>query len=424
MSKLKLHPISLLVLAALHGVAMAQVDPVERYLDSAEKRALNVAREAGAQGRGIAMEASQGVLAAIALFRSQYGDALKQTSEELTKERAALFRDIRNSTEALGAETAAATAALQKTADTLSATVANLPLGKDVPRLTSVKSLFSVAGDDSARFVVSGMFLTHGTPKLLLQGESRAPVNALDTELQFSAPVLPSELDKPTLVSGKLEIYERKDFLWLFDRYQTKTLPVQMAVYPKLIGSASITPLVSSQRTETVSRTSASIRCDSPRGDGHNATGASISASPGFSIVAGSQKFNVEYANHGNFTFSSQSPASFIVTLGCDGWGKNMFDAGQNGVIVGTVSWQETRTYDVVEKGAPISFPFSWNDSRVDVWPPNTVSVVFAVEPTFKPGRLELEGAGRMKFATLEFNPATKTTLLSARRINEALGEP
>ena len=43
--------------------------PIESYLSSAEKKATTVVNNAGSQGRGVAMEAGQSVLSAIAAFR-------------------------------------------------------------------------------------------------------------------------------------------------------------------------------------------------------------------------------------------------------------------------------------------------------------------------------------------------------------------
>ena len=408
-------------LLALTGLSAKAIDePVEATLTSIETKANNVVREAGSQGRGVAMEAAQGLLQSIRLFRSLYGSALTETVDKLGGERAALFRDIQNMANTLDTSAISALDRVQRAADSLAETVAQAVGSRAFPRIRTVTPLFSVAGDPTAAFSIKGLFLAHGKPSLEMQGKRRSPGTALDTELRFDNPTTAATITEPVLVPATLTVYEHIARRFWFDATEAKTYPLQLAVYPRAIGPAELTPLLRTQQTVSNTYTGPLVRCESPRGEGTASVPHSFSPTDGYTIDPASIEFVREYANNGTHSFGGTG----TLTLTCHGFGKNLVDKGEVGVISGRVRFRETKTTDVVVLGTAIPFIFSWGDSRVEQLPANAVGVKFALTPTFTRQRLESVGSSRIRFAAVEFDPVAKTVRVTAAPIDVALREP
>ena len=409
-----------LALPGLSIHAQATDGPLESVLTSMESKANNIVREAGSQGRGVVMEAAQGLLQAIKLFRALYGDAVTDTVDKLSGERAALFRDIQNMAATLDASATTALDRVQRAADTLAETVAQVIGSRAFPRIRSVTPLFSVAGDTTTEFSIRGLFLAQGKPSLDMQGRARPPSTAADTELRFNNPATAATITQPVIVPATLTVYEHIARRFWFDGLEPKTYPLQLAVYPRVIGPAEITPMLRVPETTQNTITGPLVRCESPRGEGTATVPHSFSATADYTIDPGSIEFVREYANNGTHSFGGTG----TLTLTCYGFGKNLVDRGEVGVISGRVRFRETRTTVVIAPGAPVRFTFSWGDSRVVQLPPNAVGIKFALTPTFTGQRLESVGTSRTRFAAVEFDPAAKTARMTAEPIDAALRRP
>lgn len=403
--------------------AQRPIDPVAGYLDQAERGALNVLNEAGAQGKGVAMTAAQGVLSAIALFRQEYSDSLKETVSALGGERYRLFQDIRTTTDALNDTATNATEAIERTSGALAMTVSNLPFTKDIPRVTRVYPLFSVATDPKREFAVKGLSLTNAPPTLRHGKAVTSPVTAFDTELRFAVPPHDPVTDRPVVVPSTVQVFERKTKWVFFDDFVPKTYPVQLVVYPKVIGPATLTPRLRTTRVETVAKVTPR-RCESPRGEGIERVAVSVTPTPGYLIDVSSVEWRQEFASNGVWLLESTTPTGITARLVCTGTGKNWVDAGSIGSISGRLHYTESRSVPDLVPGPAVTFDLSWGESRVDSWPENTETVILQLNP-FRTGRMEsIEGSARGRFAVVEYNPQAKTTRVTARPIELVMREP
>jgi hypothetical protein len=403
-------------------------DLIESYLESAEQKANDVVYNAGAQGRGVAMEVGQAALNAIASFRSAYADSLKKTETALTGQQAVLFQNIKSSMYLLDEWSQGMGNNLQGVADTLSNAVLNIPLSHDIPRVSKVGPLYSVDLTGIANeLVIHGIGLSNGTPFLEIAGKGPVfPNTKTDSEMRFSMPPHTPVTDKPLLFPVVLHLFERDGNYCLLGKclsvnYRERTYPIRLAVYPKEIGKVSVIARRRVSQTLTQPKATGGFRCESPHGDGSSATPVNVTADPNWSIDVSTIQYHSNYSNHGTMTFNSKAPSGFTATLSCYGWGRNMVDAGQQGVEQGGFSYIETQDGTSLQNADPKSLVLKWGDSiNVSDLPADTETVLIELIP-FTGQTLDLEGTGNNRFMVLQFNAASKVATISARGIEEAL---
>jgi hypothetical protein len=251
-------------------LASAHLDPIENYLSSAEKKANNVVENAGAQGRGIAMEAGQAALNAIASFRAAYADSLKLSESALNRQQEIAFRKIKMNMDALDDTLSNTTANLQRITDTFSEAISNLPGGKDIPRVTKIGPLYAVEGSGpSQELIVHGLGLSNNQPTLKINGRVVRPNTATDTELRFPYPSATATTgNHPTLIPATLQLFERRTIYLVMNDYVRRTYPVRLAIYPRQVGALTITPRRRVPTTANQPETTGNYRCESPNGEG------------------------------------------------------------------------------------------------------------------------------------------------------------
>lgn len=410
------------------SAARAQIgDPIEAYLSSAEQKASNVVNNAGAQGRGVAMEAGQAVLNAIGAFRAAYADSLKKTESALTGEQEIFFRKIRTNIDLLDEKLTTSTANLQTISDTLAGAITNLPFSSDIPRVTKIYPLYSVdTSGPTQELVIRGLGLSNGSPVLEINGKTISPNTKTDAEIRFPLPSHGPISGNPLLLPAKLLLFERIKHKFWWDDYLPRTYPVRLAIYPREIGKFSVTPRRRVGSHETIPKTTPEYRCVSPHGDGGAPVPVSVTPTPGWVIDVSTIKYNKEYENHGAFTMNSTAATGFTATLTCSGWGKQtvlgaVVDQGQQGVEQGTFSFVETREGTALENGDPKTKDLQWGDSlTVSDLPADTETILFELKP-FTGETLALEGAGSNRFARVDFNAASKVTTVTALPVEQAL---
>ena len=407
-----------LAISSAHG----QNDPIETYLSSAEQKANNVVYNAGAQGRGVEMEAGQAVLNAIGAFRAAYADSLKKTESALTEQQEELFRKIRTNVDMLEETLNTSTSNLQTISDTMAGAISNLPFSSDVPRVTKVYPLYTVDTSGPAQeLIVRGLGLSNGSPVLEINGKLISPNTKTDAEIRFPLPAH-GATDKPLLFPATLRLFERERKYWgISKNYVPRTYPIRLAIYPREIGKFTVIPRRKVPSHETNPKTTPQYRCVSPHGDGFSTVPVQVVPTPGWTIDVSTIKYNREYENHGVFTMNSTSPTGFTATLTCDGWGKSMFDAGQQGVEQGTFSFTETREGTTLQNGDPKTKDLQWGDSlTVSDLPGDTETILFELKP-FTGETLALEGAGSNRFAKVDFNASSKVATITALPVEHAL---
>lgn len=207
--------VGVLAFVLLARPAHAVIDPVSGYLDQAERGVRASIQEAGSQGKGVVMETGQATLAAIALFRQQYSDALGESVTKLGGERYRLFQDIQASASTLSAGANRVTADIQRSAETLAATVQSLPFTKDVPRITKIVPLYSVQSTSPTEFSVQGIGLDNKKPVLSFAKKQSGPGTQSFNELRFLVPEHAAAVEAPVFVQTNLQLYERQT-KWLF----------------------------------------------------------------------------------------------------------------------------------------------------------------------------------------------------------------
>jgi hypothetical protein len=400
------------------------MDPIENYLSSAQQKANNVVYNAGAAGSRIAMEAGQSALNAIGSFRAAYADSLRLTETSLTGQQVIAFRHIRTSMDLLDQAVNGQTDKFQVIADTLAEGVKGIPLSIDIPRVVKVSPIYTVEGFGSSQeFVVHGMGLANGEPVLeVLGGRTIRPNTKTDSELRFSFPAHGPVGTHPLLLATTLRVFERKrEYLGLWNEYVPRTYPIRLAIYPREIGRYTITPRRKIPTVETLSVSTPEYRCESPHGKGDAQVPVNIVPTPGWTIVVSSIAYHSNYSNNGHFTMSTTAATGFTAVLSCYGSGKNMFDAGKQGVEHGTFSYIQTREGTTLQNGDTKTMSLNWGDSRTfSDLPADTDTVICELKP-FTGQTLDLEGAGSNRFIRLDFNPASKTATVTARRIEESL---
>jgi len=413
----------MMLVGSLVGSAWGQsLDPIWNYLSSAEQGANNVVDNAGAQGRGVAMEAGQAVLNAIAAFRAAYADDLKKTEESLSVEQEELFQKIKASMALLNDPTAN----LQQMSNTLAIAVSNTVIGKDIPRVTKVGPLYMVEGLGAAQeIVVQGLGLANGAPALEIDGKLTPPNTKTDTEIRFPLPTHASPEAKPLLIKAVLHLYENKAaFLGFWHALHPHDYPVRLAIYPREIGPFTVTARRNVRHTDSVDRTSDKYRCESPHGDESNSTSANIVPTPGYTMV--NLVFHPSDSNHGTFTMNTTSPSGSTGTLSCYGWGKKVVmgatvDAGQVGVEEGWFTWNERKDDYALQNDPPKTLSLRWGESvAVPDLPADTQTVLFELMP-FTGQTLDMEGSGSNRFARLDFNGVSKVATVTAREVEQAL---
>lgn len=404
-------------------------DLIESYLESAQQKANDVVYNAGAQGRGVAMEAGQAALNAIASFRSAYADSLKKTETALTGQQAQLFQNIKSSMYLLDEWSQGTGNNLQGVADTLSNAVLNIPLSHDIPRVSKVGPLYSADLTGIANeLVIHGIGLSNGTPFLEIVGNKNhvSPNTKTDSEMRFSMPPHSPVTDKPLLFPVILHLYERDGSYCLLGKcasvdYKERTYPIRLAIYPKEIGKVSVIARRRVSQVERQPRSTPNYRCESDHGDGSKSTPVNVVATGGWNIDVSTIQWQRNYENHGAFTMGTTSPAGFTAMLTCYGWGKSMFDAGQQGVEQGNFTYQETREGTSLQNGEAKTIVLRWGDSiNVSDLPADTETVLVELIP-FTGQTLDLEGTGNNRFMVLQFNAASKVANVAARGIEEAL---
>jgi hypothetical protein len=409
-------------LILLATVASAQIDPIENYLSSAERKANNVVENAGAQGRGIAMEAGQAALNAIASFRAAYADSLTLTENALGRQQEIAFRKIKTNIDALDEKLSNTTDNLQRITDTFSEAVSNLPGGKDIPRVTKIGPLYSVEGaGPTQELVVHGLALSNNQPTLTIDGRSVRPNTATDTELRFPFPQHAAAGDHPMLVPATLQLFERRTVYLVMSNYVPRTYPVRLAVYPRQVGIVTITPRRRVPTAASQSQSTGNYRCESPNGEGNATVPVAVTATSGWTIVISTIKFNANYTNNGSATINTSSGAGFTATLTCSGFGKTVFDAGSKGVIQGSFSYTETKSDTGLQNGDPMTRPIQWGESfAISTLPTDTETVIVELRP-FTGVPLAVDADGNNQFLHVSFNSASKVATIAARGIEEAL---
>jgi hypothetical protein len=412
--------------ALLLGPTFGQGDPIETYLASAEKKAASVVNNAGAQGRGVAMEAGQAALNAIAAFRAAYGDSLNLTENMLTGQQAELFRNIHSAIDRLDAYTRDATTNLQGVANTLAAAVTALPFSNDIPRVTVIAPLYIIEGE-SRELVLRGIGLSNGDPVLETPAGNLRPSTETDSEIRFTLPTLSAKPNnRPASFATTLRLFERKSKFFFFSTYIPHTYPVTVAIYPREVGKIKITPRRKVASTESRQQTTSEYRCDSPRGEGSHSVPANVVPSPGWSIETSSIRYNRTYSNHGSFTMNTTSPAGFTATLSCSGWGRVValgivVDQGSIGVEKGYFTFTESRPIETLQNGDEQTAILHWGDALTFSNLPNDTETVLVELTPFTGQSLSFEGAGRNRFMNIAFSQATRVATLTARGIEEVL---
>jgi hypothetical protein len=383
------------------------LDPIDNYLTSASEKANNLVYNAGAAGRGVAMEAGQAALNAIGAFRAGYADSLKLTEGALTGQQAILFRNIKSAMDVVNQGLDAQTDKLQATAETLSNAIVNAPFSKETPRVTKVGPLYSVEESGIAKeVVIRGIALAAGSPVLEVGGKNISPNTKTDSEIRFPLPPHGPVTNKPLLFPAVLHLFESKGMIW--HEY------VPRRRVPKVESNPMTTP---------------PYRCESPHGEGSASAPVSVVPTPGWTIVVSSIKYNRSYSNNGSFTMGTTAATGFTATLTCNGFGivkapitGTVINAGNQGVEQGTFSYTETKEGTTLENGAtkpPMAL--RWGDSlTVSDLPADTETILFELKP-FTGQTLDLEGAGSNRFMRLDFNAASKVATITSLGIEQAL---
>lgn len=418
-----------LVIGAVASVQIkAQGDPVDNYLRSAEEKANRVVSNAGAQGRGIAMEAGQAVLNAVGAFRAAYSDSLQSTEASLDQQRTALFRDIRASADRLDEFTRTGTGNLQQVADTLAASVSNLPFGKDIPRVIRTGPLFVTASSaQTQELVVKGFGLANNNPTLSFGGIILRPNTATDTELRFAMPPLSFSPDAPTAASLVLTLFERQTRLVFFSKYVARTYPVRLTALPQRLASYEITPRQRVAEMLDETKQTPGYRCASPQGEGTNTVPVQVAPTPGWDIDVNSIHYNRSYSNHGSMTMNTTSSSGFTATLTCSGWGRIVgpfgvvIDAGSVGVEQGTFSFRQTRASSTLKNGDKILGALNWGQAVTLNNLPGDMETVVVVLKFFNGETLSVDGSGDSSFATVSLNSSSKILTITPKRVDDAL---
>jgi hypothetical protein len=420
----------LLCFSSVH--AQAQVgDPVETYLSSAEQKANNVVYNAGAQGRGVAMEAGQAVLNGISAFRAAYADSLTKTESALTGQQEEFFRKIRVSNDKLDETLKTSTADLQTITDTMAGAISNLPFSSDIPRVTKISPLYAVdASGPAQELVIRGLGLSNGSPAVDVANRLVKPNTTSDAEIRFPMPQHGPVSDKPLLFSAKLHLFQRDSkYLGLWHDYIPKDYAIRLAIYPQEIGSFTVVPRRRVATHETSPKQTQQYRCVSPHGEGSSSVPAQVVPDSGWSIDVSTISYAKEYENNGAFTMNTTSPAGFTGTLTCSGFGKRVVlgqtvDAGSEGVEQGHFTYTEVRDGTSLQNGDPIKKMLRWGDSlTVADLPADTETILFELKP-FSGETLQFEGAGSNRFVKVDFNSASKVATVTAFSIEHALREP
>ena len=404
------------------------LDPIEKYLSSAQEKANNVVYNAGAQGRGIAMEAGQAALNAIGSFRAAYADSLKLTESALKGQQADLFHNIKSSVALLDQWSSGAAVNLQVVTDNLSNAITNLPFANDIPRVARISPLYSVEGAGAElEIVVRGIGLANGSPTLEVLGRFISPNTKTDSEIRFPMPAHGGVVDKPLLFPATLHLFQRKTVYLVFHDYVPMNYPVRLAIYPKDIGKGTLTPRrrVTTQDRQAI--TTQAYRFDSPQGEGTSSTPVSVAPTPGWLIDVNTIRYNKAYENDGSFTMGSTAATGFTATLSCYGSGRKtgplgvVLDAGKQGVEKGTFSFDQVRETTTLQDGGKKILAIRWGDSLVvSDLPQDTETVLFELLP-FTGQRLDLEGSGSNKFIRLDFNSSSKVATVTAYGVEQAL---
>ena len=422
--------LAVVITSVVGGSANAQsVDPVETYLSSFSQKVTDAINNAGAQGRGVTMEAGQSVLNAIGAFRSAYADALGKSESALTAQQEELFQKIRSSTIALNNGIGTSTESMQRITDTLAGAISNFPGSKDLPRITRIGPLYTVGNAGVAEeIVIKGLGLSNGDPTLEFSGKAISPNTKTDSELRFSLPGQFVAQGKPLIVQLTLRLFEIKSrFLGLYHYSVPHAYPVRIAVYPREIGQLAVTArrVVDQIDVHDVPATN-EYRCASPHGDGSLAVPVSLVPSSGAEMS--NLRFVPTYSNHGSFTMNTTSSAGSTATLSCYGWGKIehfgvVVDAGNVGVEKGYFVWTETRHLRVQQNDPGKISTLRWGDTvAISDLPPDTQTVLLELKP-FTGQTLDLEGSGANRFVKLEFNGSSKVAIITANDIEHALRE-
>jgi hypothetical protein len=418
----RLAAIVVLAFSLVSAARSQSLDPVDNYLSSAEQKANNVVYNAGAQGRGIAMEAGQAALNAIGSFRAAYADSLKLTESALKGQQAQLFQNIKSSMDLLDQWSSGATVNLQGVTDSLSNAVLNLPFASDIPRVSRISPLYSVEGLGPAQeLVVHGIGLSNGSPTLEVGGRVIGPNTKTDAEIRFPMPIHGNVVGQPLLFPATLHLFERTTKYLVFHDYIPMSYPVRLAIYPKEIGQFTITPRRKVATSERNPVTTLEYRCESPHGEGDSNVPVNIAPTPGWTIDVNTIRYNKAYENNGSFTMGTTAATGFTANLKCSGFGKSPFNAGNQGVEKGTFSYVEVREGTTLQNGDTKKLTLRWGDSlTVADLPTDTETVLFELLP-FTGQTLDLEGAGGNRFVRLDFNAASKVATVTARGVEEAL---
>lgn len=407
------------------------VDPIETYLNSAEQKANNVVYNAGAQGRGVAMEAGQALLNGISAFRAAYADSLTKTESALTGQQEEFFRKIRLSNDRLDETLKTSTADLQTITDTMAGAISNLPFSSDIPRVTKIYPLYAVdASGPSQELVIKGLGLSNGSPMLDVSNHPVKPNTTSDAEIRFAMPQHGPVNGKPLLFPATLHLFQRESkYLGAWHDYIPKDYPIRLAIYPQEIGTFSVVPRRRVATHETSPKTTPQYRCVSPHGEGTSTVPAQVVPDSGWSIDVSTISYVKEYENNASFSMNNTSSAGFTGTLSCTGFGKKevlgqVVDAGSQGVEQGHFTFTEVKDSTALQNADPIKKQIRWGDSlTVADMPADTETILFELKP-FSGETLQFEGAGTNRFVKVDFNAASKVATVTAFSVEHALREP
>lgn len=410
----------------LIGSTYGLTDPIEGYLSSAEEKTNNIVNNAGAQARGMAMETGQMALIAIAAFRAAYNQSLDQTDGMLSGQQEELFRNIKITIDRLDAYTQDATINLRDVTENLATSVANIPLSKDIPRVTHVSPLYILDGE-SRILVFRGIGLSNSDPVLETPTGALTPLNEGDTELKFQLPAMSAKSNgEPGSFSATLRLFERKNKFLFFSTYIPHTYPVNVSVYPREIGEIKITPRRKITSSDTREITTPGYRCQSPQGQGSNHVPVNVVSMSPWAIDVPSIRYVRTYSNHGSFTMGTTSPSGFTATLSCNGWGRVVvggviIDRGSIGVEQGYFTYTEFKPSYSLQNGDAQTKIVRWGDSlTLTDLPSDTETVLVEFKP-FTGQLLSSEGEERNRFMEIKFNRETRVVMLKVNEIEKAL---
>lgn len=362
-------------------------------------------------------------------------DQRDKTFAQLNDTQQRAFLNIKNSIDQLAQLQRVTAADVQRTTNTVGTAMANLPLGKTIPRIIDFGPAYVVGRAAAAPATnqtvsVSGMTLGEGTPKLRMQGAECALLAKTEISLKFSCPTQAwSATSGVGAATGELQVFQKPGFWGGLFGGKPKARPYKVSVFvvPPEMGqySLAVTRKVVTQETNVRSQ---DFRSDNGHCDGDREVLFPFNVTPGWTIDPASIRPDCNRSDKSSCSGLRNVTATSFGYLGvvrnsgeCVKVLGKVVAKDARGNVRGNVTWTETRPKETVVTEPAGQGGLQWGRA-VQLPLPSAVQAISLTIDQLDGKRVIVTGNDLgQRWYTVQSDPVNSFVLISPRSLDQAM---